>query len=327
MKYRTLIHDAWEFTIGNKSLIKWYALPAAILSTVSGIVFFVYQYKATVTSDLFSDTHQQSFLYKVVTTYIQFFNTDTKTGLIVTALLISGVLLNIFFPVFANGAMIEYTARAKHGEKLNMGNALSYGLLNFLPLFEYSLLIRSFAFLSVFGEMMFILRNFGTDWFKILMIPIILMFIISLMLTLFFTYTEYFIVIDKKKILSSMKLSTILVIKHWQHTFLILILMAIIGARIILNIAIVLLIPLLIIGVSALFFYTAKIYAAGIVVGGLVGILLLLFTSYLNATVDVWAKAVWVYTFIDLTHKEEMDARGNIISGSDSIEIENQALS
>lgn len=326
MKYKEIIQDAWHFTTGNKRVIKWLALPSAILGTIAGIFFFVYQYKSTVTSDLFPENHEESFLFQVFSTYINLFNTDSTLGITITAILIFGILLNLFFPVFTNGAITEFASRSRNGENPSLSNTLSYGLFNFLPLFEYSLVVKTFTITSVIAECLFIMRNFGMGWFEILAIPMGLMFLVSLALTLFFTYTDCFIVIDKKKIFTAMKLSTILVIKHWQHTFLILILMAIISLRIILNILIVLLIPMLIIGITALFFYTAKLYAIGVVVGGVIGLILLIITSYLNATVDVWAKAVWVFSFLELTKKEEKDARGNVITGYESLEMESEAI-
>ncbi|MBT6068691.1 hypothetical protein HOG48_02970 [Candidatus Peregrinibacteria bacterium] len=326
MLYKKIISDAWHFTQENKRIVKWYALFPAILTTIAGILFFVYQYMAFVTSDVLFAGVKESFLHHIMTVYINLFDTSTKIGITVTVLLAIAGLMYLFVPVLCQGALIQLIARDKHGDPVRIRNGVSHGLLSFLPLFEYGLVIRTFTFASVFGEMAFILRNFGWGWLKALMVPLGLMLCVSMLLTLFFTYSEYFIVIDKKKVFASMKASTLLVIKHWEHTLLILLLMAIIGLRILVNILIVLLIPGVIIGIVAIFVYSAALMKVGVIVGGLVGLVALYFTSYLNAVLDVWAKSIWVYSFLELTTGEEIDARGNVVTGGEALEKEDAAL-
>lgn len=326
MLYKRIIQDAWQFTQAHKRLVKWYALFPAILATIAGILFIVYQYMAFVTSEALFAGHTESFLYKIISVYINLFDTSTKLGITVTILLIIAIIMHLFIPVFCQGALIQLIARNRNGEPIKVRNGVSHGLLNFLPLFEYSMILRSFTLTSILGEGAFILRNFGWGWFEALLVPIILMVCVSLLLTLFFTYSEYFMVIDKKKVFASMKASTLLVIKHWQHTFLILILMVIIGLRIIFNILVVLIIPGVIIGITAIFVYSAALMKVGVIVGGLVGIFALYVASYFNAIIEVWAKAIWVYSFLELTNQQEIDARGNIMSGREALDMEDTAL-
>lgn len=326
MLYKRIIQEAWQFTQAHKRLVKWYAFFPAILTTVAGIVFIVYQYMSFVTSDVLFEEHRESFLYRIMSVYAGLFDTSTKLGVTVTILLVIAVIMYLFIPVFCQGALIQLIARHRNGEIVKVRNGVSHGLLNFLPLFEYSVILRSFTLTSIFGEGAFILRNFGWGWFEALIVPLILMVCVSLLLTLFFTYSEYFMVIDKKKVFSSMKASTLLVIKHWQHTFLILILMVIIGLRILVNVLIVLIIPGVIIGIVAIFVYSTALMKLGVIVGGLVGLFALYAASYFNAILDVWAKTIWVYLFLELTTQKEMDARGNVISGSEALAMEDSAL-
>lgn len=326
MLYKRIIQEAWQFTQANKRLVKWYAFFPAILTTVAGILFIVYQYMSFVTSDVLFEGHRESFLYRIMSVYAGLFDTSTKLGVTVTILLVVAIVMYLFMPVFCQGALIQLIARHKNGEPVKVRNGVSHGLLNFLPLFEYSIILRSFTLTSIFGEGAFILRNFGWGWFEALILPLILMVCVSLLLTLFFTYSEYFMVIDKKKVFSSMKASTLLVIKHWQHTFLILILMVVIGLRILVNVLIVLIIPGVIIGIVAIFVYSAALMKLGVIVGGLVGLFALYAASYFNAILDVWAKTIWVYLFLELTTQKETDARGNVISGSEALAIEDAAL-
>ncbi|MDP4007604.1 MAG: hypothetical protein Q8P68_00245 [Candidatus Peregrinibacteria bacterium] len=326
MLYKRIIRDAWRFTQEQKRLVKWYALFPAILTTIAGILFIVYQYMAFVTSEALFAQHSESFLYRIISVYIKLFDTNTKLGITVTVFLIIAVIMHLFIPVFCQGALIQLIARHRNGDPIKVRNGISHGLLNFLPLFEYSLILRSFTLTSILGEGAFILRNFGWGWFEALIVPIIMMICVSMLLTLFFTYSEYFMVIDKKKVFASMKSSTLLVIKHWQHTFLILILMLIIGLRILINVLIVLIIPGVIIGIVAIFVYSAALMKVGVIVGGLAGIFALYIASYFNAILDVWAKAIWVYSFLELTTQKEIDARGNIMSGNEALDMEDTAL-
>jgi len=326
MLYKRIIQDAWHFTQNHKRMVKWYALLPAILITITGISFIVYQYMAFITSDVLFTGVEESFFHQIMTVYIGLFDRDTTLGITVTALLIIAGILYLFVPVFCQGALIQLISRHRNGEPVKVRNGISHGFLNFLPLFEYSLILRTFTFTSIFGEAMFILRNFGWGWFEALLVPLILMMCISLLLTLFFTYSEYFMVIDKRKVFASMKASTLLVIKNWEHTLLILLLMAIIGIRILVNVLIVLIIPGVIIGIVAIFVYSAALMKLGVIVGGLFGIAALYFASYFNAILDVWAKSIWVYSFLELTTQQETDARGNVMTGGEALDAEDAAL-
>ena len=86
------------------------------------------------------------------------------------------------------------------------------------------------------------------------------------------------------------------------------------------------LIPGVIIGISALFVYSAALMKVGVVIGGIVGLFALYIASYFNAVLDVWAKAVWVFSFLELTLSKEKDARGNVITGAEALAREDAAL-
>ena len=181
-------------------------------------------------------------------------------------------------------------------------------LLHFLPLFEYRMLLRAFSLFGILTEISFIVRNLGTGALEILIIPFTLVFFIGLALLLLFTYSEYYIIIDGTGMMSAIGSSVRLVIRHWQHTFLMLILMLLITIRIFLNIILVLLIPAMIIlstGILAAF-ALAKI---GFVIGVVVGLVGLYFAAYLGGILEVFSSSVWVFTFLELTSQAEISAR------------------
>ena len=123
-------------------------------------------------------------------------------------------------------------------------------------------------------------------------------------MTRLFTYAEYYVAIDREGVVSSMLKSSGLVVRQWHHTLFMLLLMSIIVVRMILNVLVALLVPLLILGPFFLFtsLTTSTIFA---VVGGLVALVALYFASYFLATFHVFVTGVWTFTFLDLTKEDQ----------------------
>jgi len=84
--------------------------------------------------------------------------------------------------------------------------------------------------------------------------------------------------------------------------------MLVITLRIILNIVLVLLVPSLIFLAAGLI-ATVTLAKIGILIGAIVGLIALLFASYFTGILEVFANAVWVFTFLELTEQGEVSAR------------------
>ncbi|MBI4994278.1 hypothetical protein HZC21_01380 [Candidatus Peregrinibacteria bacterium] len=302
MNSRHVIAKAWEFTRDNKPLMWWYAFVPSVLTTLVGILYLLYQFFAFKSSPLFDDA-EKSFLAEVITATLGFLNkhSDLWVPAIITVIII--LILYALLPTLCQGGLIQIIAKKYKGEEVKTSDGLSFGLLVFLPLLEYHLLIKSFSIISLFTEAAFILRNLGTGAMKTLLPVFILATIIGLILTLIFTYSEFFIVLDKKPVLKSMGRSAKLVVIGWQHTLLIAILMIIITLRVIINIIAVLLVP-------ALLFFTAGLAATltmaniGIAIGILFGLFGLFVASYFTGILNVFANAVWTFTFLELMNEK-----------------------
>lgn len=93
-----------------------------------------------------------------------------------------------------------------------------------------------------------------------------------------------------------------LVIASFSHTFLIALLMIIIGIRVIINILAVLLVPALMF-FAAGFIATVTFAKIGIVIGALVSIAGLLAASYFSGVLHVFATTVWTFTFLELMNE------------------------
>lgn len=307
MHYKQIIGEALEFTQNNKKMIIWYAFFPALLSTLAGILYIGYQFYAFKSSPLF-ENWSHSFGYLLATTVLQVLreNFNSMLPFIVVGIVI--LLLYFTIPSLCEGAIIQLIARKKNGQEVRTRHGIKYGLLSFLPLFEYSLFIRTFSLVSLLFEAGFIARNLGLDALGALMPVLILLAIVSIFLTLLFTYTEFFLVIDDRKIFESIGKSCRLVITHPEETILLSILMLIIGIRILVQILFVLLIPGIIAG-SIYLFASSTLPIVGIIVGGVLGLILLYIASYLSATIHVFAATVWTFTFLEFTNEEEKSAR------------------
>lgn len=281
----------------------WYAFLPSLLATVVGIISITYQFFAFKRSPLFDDA-PKSFLMEVIETGGSFFSQHQSWIFpsIIGALVIGAVYL--LLPTICQGALIQLSARMRSGQHAAVAKGISLGLIVFLPLFAYHLIVNTFSFLFLFKMGGLFIRNLPSA-LELLMPVIIFLLIVGFILSLLFTYSEFFIVLEKKPVLASMGLSAKLVIMSWQHTFLIGILMAIIGVRVVINVVAVMLVP-------ALLFFSAGLLATithtavGFIIGGALSAVALFFASYVNGILNVFANSVWTFTFMELRQKKEI---------------------
>jgi hypothetical protein len=307
MKYKEIIYDAWHFTQENKKMIIWYGFLPAFLTTVVGIFYVTYQILAFKSSPLFDDD-PQSFLYVLMTTIFNFIRDNVS---ITIPLIIAAIILAIIYfllPVILDASMVQVIARRRNGQQTNLVDGLKYGILRFLPFFEFTLLMNTISFITITTEAAFILRNLGPDVFQSF-IPVFVIFLIAaLVLHILFTFAEYYIIIDDEGVMSGIVKSCTLVILNLQKTFILVILMLIIAIRIIIQVVLVIVIPAIVISGLA-FFTSASLPEYGLIILGGLSIAFLFFASYLAAIVHVFSVAVWTFTFIDFTSERHLSAR------------------
>ncbi|NIA01855.1 MAG: hypothetical protein GWP15_00565 [Nitrospirae bacterium] len=311
MDYKRVIVDSWRSTQKSKSLIVWFGFLPALFTTTVGILYMAYQFFAFKKSYLFEDA-EDSFFHDVVLFIWDFVKANVSLTLPLVIFVVIFAVLYFLLPTIARASAIQAIARRKNGQNAGAGTGLRHGIMSFLPLFEYHLLIKTFAFFSVLFEMSFVLRNLGPVIFEMFLPVFILFLIISFILTLLFTYTDFFIVIDDFGIFKSMQKSAKLVIMNWKHTVLITILMIIIGIRVIIQAILVLLVPSLIVLITG-YITTIALPATSVIIGGIFGIIALLVAAYLNGIVDIFSYTVWTYTFLELSSEKEISARDVLI--------------
>lgn len=318
MDYKAVIKDAWILAKEDRRLFWWWAFVPSIITIIYGVGAFLYQVLAMRYAPVLG-TSDKSFMSMLGELAMQFLNTNTSIGIVFIVITAVFILIYLTYPTFCQASLIQLIARIRNKQEVNMVDGITYGALGFLKLFEYHLVIKFFSFINLIVWAMFILRNFGMDAFTFFIIPLSFFAIIVFIVMLFLTYADFYIVIDDMGVIKSIGRSMRLVVRQWRHTLLILILMMIISLRIILNIVLVLLVPTLIfMAFGAMAALTlAKI---GMVIGAVVGLAALFFAAYLTGVLEVFANAVWVFSFLELTEAGEtharakgIDARGQVI--------------
>lgn len=317
MNYKQIIADSWKFTQSHKKLIYWFGFPPSLITTTVGIGYIVYQFFAFKTSYLF-DNDEHSFSFTVVNYGWSFISAHASLSvpLIITAIIVA--IMYFLMPTLFKASAIQAIARAKNGQPSGVGVGFRYGVMAFLPLLEYHTLIGTFSWISMLTEGSFVLRNLGVGMFQMMLPVFIVVFILSIFLTLLFTYADLYIVIDDVGVLDAMKKSAKLVIMSWQHTLLITILMIIIGVRIIIQALFVFLIPALLFLLAG--YLTSMAIGGTILIAvGIVGIVGLIIASYLTGVVDIFSYAVWTFTFLELTSQKEVSARETSVSAREVV--------
>lgn len=305
MNYRAIIQEAWVMTQGNKKLIWWFALVPALLSLLVDIVYLSYQAIAFWHSPYVrAEAAEESPSFILIARKgLGLFEASPSLGVFILIIIAIVALGYLFLPVFTQGSLIQLVSHMRKGQPLSVAKGISYGFARFLQLFEYHAFIKTFSFVGILTEASFAFRVFGPETFSFFGWIFLLVFILALFFTLLFTYSEYYIVLEKEGVFTSIFRSGGLVMRQWHHTLFMLLLMGIIIARMVLNIMIAMLIPVLI--VAPIFIFTSLAVAKiGVVIGSLAALVILYFASYFFGVFHVFATAVWTFTFQDLTKED-----------------------
>lgn len=303
MKSRDIVRKAWQVTQVHLKKLIWYGVIPAFFSTVVSSGYLAYQYNAFRTSELFSDEpHSLKPFIQTVWSLISGHPWATVSFVIFAILFL---LAYILIPPIFKGTLIEAVMRIRDYKPI--GGSVEIGLRRFFPLFEFGIITGTFSVLTLFTEGSFILRWWGVNVFFAALPILLFVAMVGLIASLLFTYAEYFIVLENKRLIESIKESVILVIANFRKTILVFILMALIAVRVILNVVLVLLIPM---GLVALGSYFVSSFTSVIVltVAGVLGLGMLMLSSYLLGLFHIFSTAVWVFTFAVLSHREEPKA-------------------
>lgn len=301
MNSRDIVRKAWQITQVHLKKLIWYGAVPSFFSIVVSSGYLAYQYNAFRHSQLFTEGQVTSevlpflrWLWELISAH------PWATVAFVIAALLFFIGYVIIPPIFT-GTLISAVMRIKDYKSIE--GSLEIGVRRFFPLFEFGLLTGTFSILTLFTESSFIVRWWGVNVFFVALPILLFVATIGLIASFLFTYAEYYIVLENKALIDSIKESVVLVIANLRRTILVLILMLLISVRIILNVILVLLIPMVIVVLST---YFAAVLSSvfGIALIGLFSLAVLIVASYLLGLFHVFSTAVWVLTFAVLAHKE-----------------------
>ncbi len=257
MTVRDIVRKAWQVTQVHLKKLIWYGAVPAFFSTVVSSVYLAYQYHAFQTSSLV--THKEPDIGETLHLVWGIVSVHPKLSIfLVVAAAIVFAGYTVLPPIF-NGALIHALIRIKNYEPIS--GSFEVGLRRFFPMFEFALISGSFSVITVFTESSFVLRWWGEKVFFFILPIFLFIAMVGLIASFLFTYAEFFIVVDKKKVIKSIGESVILVLSNLRKTILVFILMLLISVRVILNVVLILLIPMAVVALGG---FLASIFYSGI---------------------------------------------------------------
>lgn len=302
MNVRDIVRKAWQITQVHLKKLMWYGFIPSFFSVIVSSAYLAYQFNAFRHSALFGNSSEKT---DVIGLAKNIFDTAYNHSTISIILIILAVFIFIGYtltpPVF-NGTLIHALSKIRKYETIE--GSLEVGVRHFFPLFEFGILTGSFGVVTLFTESSFILRWWGEGIFFAALPILIFIAIAGIIINFLFTYAEYYIVLGGKGITQSIMESCILVISNLKKTILVFVLMLLIGVRIILNVLLVLLIPMAVVALTS-YFATVFLSNLGMAFIVLVGLGVLILSSYLLGLFHVFATAVWVLTFAELTERPD----------------------
>jgi hypothetical protein len=299
MNPRAIIAQSWAITKGNKDLRRW-GFVSSLFETLRTIEIFLYQ---------------SYFLYwyfngKVVgwlSVEILFFDMmPIWLFVIVTIVLILILLLEIFIPTIATGALIGLAAKAYRKEETKGGLVLA--LYNFLPILETHGLFLISNIIAVVTVWSLILRYGGDDAGLKVSVMSLLAFIWIFGMTFRFlaSFSEEGIVIRKYGVFKAIGRSFKLIISYLSHVVFLLLMLIMITLRILINAIMIFLVPGAAIGLGLLLaFFLPK--ALSYTIAFIVGLILVVLLSYFLAYLHVFKQTVWTITYLKLSEKKDLD--------------------
>lgn len=301
MSVRDIVRKSWQITQVHLKKLIWYGFTPAFFGVIVSSTYLAYQYNAFKHSVLFADNLEPGMLGTARTIWGLLASNPT----ISVVLIILGILVFLGYvlttPIF-RGVLIHAFMQIKKYESIE--GSVEVGVRHFFPMFEFAILTGAFSITTIFTESSFILRWWGESIFFVTLPILLFIAMAGLIITFLFTYSEYYIILENKKLTKSLMESAILVIANLRKTFLILVLMLLISARVILNVVLVLLIPMLVVGITS---YLATVFLSvlGLILIGIFGLAILIVSSYLLGLFHIFAIGVWVLTFAQLTERPE----------------------
>ena len=307
MEYHKIIKAAWGMTATDRGVV-WYGTVPAFFLVLAGTVYMTWQYFAFRMSPFFGGA-KFYWMQDLATNGAHY--VTAHPGWVTVGLVCVGVcaLGYLFLPAFCDAAIIGLVAAEQRGLGLSARAGISIGVRRSIRMLEFRALISMFGIMQFFTVMSYGLRYLGPSMFLWIFLGVL--FFMSVVMHLMLLYSEQYIVLKGSDVTSSITGSAGLVFANLDHTFFIVFLMLMIGVRVVINVLLLLLIPVLVIGVTGLLIAKLSV-AAGLAIGGVMGLVALLLSAHLIGHLHVFSVAVWTLTFENLIsrHKEVDEVLG-----------------
>ncbi len=301
MTPREIIAEAWAITRREAALRRWGCTSSFFelllsIKLISYQVYFLYEY--------FWGNGGAGFFDIEIAIY-----NSMPVWFFWTFLILLGLLfvIEFFFPHMALGAIIGLAAKSHTGEPVKGGMVLA--LYNFFPIFAIHEIFALGSLSTCITLTSVIIRYVGGSAGGAVIVILWTVWLSSNIMRFFFSFSQEAVVIDRLGMFTAMGKSFKLIISYLGHIMFLLLLLFVISLRIILNAAIVVIIPGIIIGIVLLlgtFLSTVLTW----VIGSIVGFILTLIASYFFAYLHVFKQTVWTITYMELKKHKDLDVIG-----------------
>ena len=298
MTPREIIAEAWAITVKESAIRRW-SFTSSLFETLLDVklliyqIYFAYKYFGQNGEAGFFDIEiliYHSMPFSVFLSFVIFF--------------ILLIVVELFLPHVCTGAIIGLAAKSYRKEEVKGGLVL--GLYNFFPVFAiHEFLVLASASTVITATSLMIRYVDGTiKWWSITILFII--FILSNILRFLFSFADEAVVLQRMNVFAALGKSFKMIVSHLGHVMFLLLLLFVITIRIILNAAMVVLIPgivitigyLLTLIISPLLSYT---------IAGVVGVGLVIGASYFFAYLHAFKHTVWTITYLELAKHKDLD--------------------
>lgn len=259
--------------------ISWLFLLLVYQITVSFILTFNKQKEFF---DFLSDTSSHPYFWTTIITVIIIF-----------------IIYAILNPI-ARGWMIEmmHTYRTNSEQKIHRSWQWFFdGLSHFLPMFEVQNITSIFAPLTIITTGIFLYRFLDPVFYTTIGIVIVIYLLFSFLLNMCFAYSPFFIVLEWKKWVESLSLSTNLAIRNITITTKLYFTNILLYLRIIFIGALFFFMPFIISSLLA-YFTAITVKIIFLVIFGIIATIFFIFIVHLNSTLEIFILALWYEAYI-----------------------------
>ncbi|MSR68087.1 hypothetical protein EXS65_04700 [Candidatus Peribacteria bacterium] len=224
--------------------------------------------------------------------------------------LISGfillVIVELFVPSFADGAIIGLTAKAHGKEKVRGGFVLA--VYNFFPILAVHE-VFIFSSFSIFITAISVILRYGGGFKGMMIVVATIVWLVSNVIKFFSSFTESGVVIEKLGIFAAGAKSVKLIMSYMPHVMFLAMLLFVISIRIFINTLVIVLVPLAMLGIGlGLTYVFQPIISYSI--AGFVGLILTMVAAYFFTYLHVFKQAVWTIMYMELIKEKDMDKIG-----------------